>query len=345
MCSRRSQRYNSPVDWPGEKLVIRLWDTVEKGFGGLLRPWQIRRTGRARIDVRREEQLRLAQTEQDIQDIQSGRKVFNENGQVIEVSERNGERSSRDEPFLTKLVTTAQKNLISREMRSEVNVAKALLNAEADLQDDPQEPPDRDVDQDWLYRWRDYASEVSDAELQTLWGRVLAGEVKSPGKFSLRTLEFLRNLSKEEAREIEKLAPFVVDAEYVFKGDSSILESEGITLGFLLSLQDLRILDAQVRGLKRTLRSTTSDKFLVGLVAYSRVLVITHDDAKRKVAMEVYRLTSLGKEVLQLGKFVPHEPYLRSIGRTIRNQGYKVVIARYEQVTETEGRYFDEEEL
>ncbi|MDE0127988.1 MAG: DUF2806 domain-containing protein [Gammaproteobacteria bacterium] len=333
------------MEFPGEKLVIRLWDTVERGLGGLLRPWQIRRTGRARIDVRREEQLKLAQTEQDIQDIQSGRKIFNENGQVIEVSERNRERSSQDESFLTNLVTTAQKNLISREMRSEVNVAKALLNAEADLQDDPQEPPDRDVDRDWLYRWRDYASEVSDAELQTLWGRVLAGEVKSPGKFSLRTLEFLRNLSKEEARQIEKLAPFVVGADFVFKGDSSILESEGITFGLLLSLRDLRILDPQSTALKKKLESATSDKFLVGLVAYGRVLVVTHEDAKREIELEAYRLTSLGKEVIQLGKFVPHEPYLRSLGRSIQNQGYKVVIARYEQVTETEGRYFDEEEL
>ena len=68
-------------------------------------------------------------------------------------------------------------------MRAEVNVAKAVLSAEAALEDDPQKPPDRRVDEDWLFRWRDSASKVSVAELQALWGRVLAGEIKSPGTF------------------------------------------------------------------------------------------------------------------------------------------------------------------
>ena len=36
---------------------------------------------------------------------------------------------------------------------------------------------------------------MSSEELQTLWGRTLAGEIKSPGSYSLRTLDFLKNLS------------------------------------------------------------------------------------------------------------------------------------------------------
>ena len=49
---------------PGEELVIRLWETlVERGIGGLLRPWQIRREGMARLDVRRQEVLMLAAAE------------------------------------------------------------------------------------------------------------------------------------------------------------------------------------------------------------------------------------------------------------------------------------------
>ena len=59
---------------PGEKLLIRLCDTIENGIGGLLSPWQIRRTGRARLDVHRDEFLALAQAERDVDDIRSGRK-------------------------------------------------------------------------------------------------------------------------------------------------------------------------------------------------------------------------------------------------------------------------------
>ena len=43
------------------------------------------------------------------------------------------------------------------------------------------------------------AQDVSTAELQKLWGKVLAGEVERPGTVPLRTLELLRNMTKAEA--------------------------------------------------------------------------------------------------------------------------------------------------
>ena len=334
------------MDAPGEKLLIRLWDTVENAIGGLLNPWQTRRKGRARADVRREELLALAQAEQDVNDIRAGRKRFDTDRRLVEDSESENEAPSPNDLTAATLAATAQRSLVVQQMRAEVNVAKAILGAEADLEDDPQEPPDRRVDEDWLFRWRESASTVSAEELRTLWGRVLAGEIKSPGRFSLRTLEFLKNLSKEDARRIEKLAPFVVDSDFVFKGDKTLLESEGITLGFLLSLRDLGIVDlGATTALRKILKTATPNEFMLGLVSYTHVLVVTHEDPKKEIRLDVYRLTSLGKEVLQLGVFRPNDTYIRELGRTLRDQGFKVVLARHEQITETEGRYFDGQEL
>ena len=333
------------MDMPGEKLLVRLWETVDSAICGLLSPWQIRRVGRARSAVVRDQQLALAQAEREAEDIRVGRKSLTADGRLVEVPDHGAEGSPRDDnaPFAT-LAATTQRNLLYREMRREVNVGKAVLQAVAELENDPQEPPAGRVEEDWLSRWRDSANQVSAEELQTLWGRVLAGEIKSPGTFSLRTLEFLKNLSKEDARRIEKLAPFVVD-DFVFNGDRSLLESEGITLGFLLGLQDLGIVEVSQRGVRKILKSALQDKFMLGLIAYKRILVITHEDPSKESHLNVYRLTSLGREVLRLGVFMPHEHYLRQLGKTIRSLGFRVVVARYEQVTETEGRYFDEEEL
>ena len=189
---------------PGEKLLIRLWETVvEKGIGGLLSPWQTRRKGRAQIELQREERLVLAQTERDIEDIRAGHKCFTTNHQLIVGSAPSKEGTSGGSHALV----AAQQDLILEQMRANVNVSKAVLSAEADLADDAQEPPDRMVDDDWLFRWRDSAGKVSSEELQALWGRVLAGEIKSPGTFSLRTLEFLKNLSQGEARPNREASP------------------------------------------------------------------------------------------------------------------------------------------
>lgn len=328
---------------PGERLLIRLWETLEKALGGLMSPWQIRRIGQARAASQRDEMLSLAQVERDIEEIRSGHKVFTADWQLVEASSLETERSSPEASELAFLAATTQSKLVLREIRGDRNVSAAVSHAEANLRNDPQEPPERTVDEDWLYRWRDSASNVSAEELQALWGRVLAGEVKSPGTFSLRTLEFLRTLSKEDARRIEKLAPFVVDGDFVFKGDRDLLEKAGITLGFLLGLQDLGVV--QTQALQRPRGSWTPDEFKLGVIAYTRALIVTHPDPTKELSLEGYRLTSLGGQVIKIGTFTPCESYLRSLGRAIRDLDFHVVIAQWEWVTETEGRYFSVEEL
>ena len=325
--------------------MIRLWETVtEKGIGSWLRPWQNRREGRAQIDVQREARLVFAQTEQDIQDIRSGRKTLASDGQLVELPEQARPLALREDSALRDAGASVQRNQIAREMRAEVNVSKVLLSAEAALEDDPQTPPERKVDDDWLFRWRDAASTVSSEELQTLWGQVLAGEIKSPGSFSLRTLEFLKNLSHEEALQIAKVSPFVI-SNVIFRGNNQLLESEGITVGFLLNLQNLGVVSGVGAGLTQKFHSLATEKFEQALVSYNRVLIVTHEDTSKQIRLEVYKLTLLGQQIIELGSFKPHEVYLRSVGQTICRQGFKVLIARWEKVTEITGRYFEPQEL
>ena len=298
------------MEFPGEKLVIRLWETVtEKGIGGLMSPWQARREGWAQADIRRNERLVLAQTERDIEDIRSGRKTLTPDGKLLEPPTQDNPLESGSS---IQQASVIRRNRIAQEMRAEVNASKALLRAEAGLEDDPQTPPDRKVNDDWLFRWRDAASTVSSEELQTLWGRVIAGEIKSPGSFSLRTLEFLKNLSHEEALQIAKVSPFVINGRVIFRGNKQLLgESEGITFSDLLNLQDLGIVSGvEAPGLENKLPSSTTEKFERALVAYNRVLLVTHEDASKKINLEIYTLTLLGQQILKLGSFEAHEIYL-----------------------------------
>ena len=335
------------MEFPGEKLVIRLWETVtEKGIGGLVRPWQMRREGRARADVRRDELLSLAQTAQDVQDIQSGRKSLAADHQLVELPEQASPLAFRNDSAFRDAAASVYRNRIAQDIRGEVNVSKALLHAEAELEDNSQPPPERKVDDDWLLRWRDAASSVSSEELQTLWGRVLAGEIKSPGSCSLRTLEFLKNLSHKEAHQIAKLSRFIISNDFIASKNEQLLDSEGITFGFLHGLQNLGIVGGmEASGITLTMKSLKRDTFLHSLVSHDRALVVTHEDASKTITLAVYLLTSVGKEISRLGSFESHEIYLRSVGQDIRSQGFKVIIGRWEQVTEEKGRCFESQEL
>ena len=339
------------LEAPGEKLLNRLWDTiVDKGIGGLLAPWQSRRKNRAAIDGVRRELLTLAQVEQDIKAIRAGRKALDAQGRLVDILPQGSSLPGAIDPDQT-VASIAARNRIARDMRAELNTSKALLIAEGVLEDDPQEPPEEVVDDDWLFRWREAASMVSSEELQQLWGRALAGEFRSPGSCSLRTLEFLKNLSHGEAQEIARLARFVINTDLIVKEPASktILEAEGITDGFLLKLQDLGIVsglgDIEGVGWYREISSSESEQFRSGLVAYNRVLLVTHEDSTKKLALYGCFMTSLGRQVLKLGSFKPHEGYLRGVARAIAGKGFKVYLAHFERLDSGTLRAIEPEEI
>ncbi len=319
------------MDVPGEKLLIKLWETIaDKGIGSLLKPWQMRREGRAALDVRREELLALAQAEVDAEAIRSGQRRLLPDGtlsnhptekEVVLLPEQ-----AYEPPILPHIEEIANQNSRAESIRREISISKAVIHAEEELAQDSQEPSAAKVSDDWLLRWRECAAGVSSDELQSLWGKVLAGEVKNPGRYSLRTLEFLRNLSQEEAKAIEKVSPFVVN-DVVFRGDEALLASEGVTFSLLLSLQELNIVSGVgALGLEITWPSLFQDRFQQALVSYGRILLVTHADATRTIKIQIYQLTGLGRQILRLGTFQANDAYLRSLGAAIKGQGFDVQI-------------------
>lgn len=337
------------MDVPGEKLLIKLWESIaDRGIGSLLKPWQMRREGRAAIDVKRDELLALAQAEVDASAIRSGQKVLLRDGTV---SEHPREiyaalpAPSSEQLLLPAIEEIAERNTRADAIRREISLSKAVMYAEEELAQDPGEPSSNTVSDDWLLRWRECAANVSSDELQSLWGKVLAGEVKNPGRYSLRTLEFLRNLSQDEAKAIEKLSPFVVN-DIVFRGDKALLESEGVTFSLLLAMQELGIVSGvDALGLEITWSSLAQDRFERALVSYGRVLMVKHIDPAKKLKVQMYQVTNLGRQILRLGNFQANETYLRALGTSIKSQGFDVDMGICVPVSDNEITLFNMQSL
>ena len=75
---------------------------------------------------------------------------------------------------------------------------RSVVDAAADELSD-KEVNDHEPDPDWTARFFDEVQDVSSEDMQKIWARILAGEVESPGRTSLRTLETLRNMTKRDA--------------------------------------------------------------------------------------------------------------------------------------------------
>ncbi len=224
-------------------------------------------------------------------------------------------------------------------VRAEINVCKAVIVAEAALAGDPQSPAEQSVDDDWLFAWRENAGRVSNEDLQRLWGNVLAGEVKSPGRYSIRTLDFLRTLARTDAEDISKIASFVIQGR-IIRSQDDYLSASGVSFSFLLRMQELGVvLGVEGIGLRTTFNSIAPDKYIRTLHSHGKALFIKHDDPSKELDLEVYMITKVGQQVLELGQFSADIDYLVQIGKQIIAQGYSVELADWTQVSDGQVRY------
>lgn len=338
------------MDYPGEKLLLKMWETLaDKGVGALLAPWQEKRMAEAHAEIRRKEILLLAQAEKEVESIKSGsaRLQINSDVKLIQHSGKATDDQGRTEPTLdlSKLAEFVANSDFLESIRNEKNIANSILVAEDILSQDIQEPSDKTIDDDWIYSWRDYAGRVSASELQDLWGRILAGEVKQPGTYSMRTLEFLKGLSKSEAELISKAAKFVIGGR-IYRNKEGFLEKEGLFFSHLLFLQDIGVLSGvEAVGLNETYKSQAADKFFLPLVVSNKIMLLEHEDKAKTIKAAVYLLTQVGIEVLKLASFQVDEEYLESVAKDYVKQGYKVKVADWVQQTADVGQYFNAKDV
>ncbi len=339
------------MDCPGEKLLLKLWETLaEKGVGSLLQPWHEKRLAKARYEIRREEMLVLAQADKEVNEIKAGKAICYLRGNEIKLLATDAneiDEQGRIEPKLDfpSIALRASEVDIADSVRKEINVSRAVMVAEDILAADKQEPPNSKIEDDWLFSWRDYAGKVSTEELQDLWGRVLAGELKQPGTYSVRTLEFLKNLSKEEAELISKAARFVIGSR-IFRNKDQFLEKEGISFTHLMYLQDIGVVSGvESLGLTTTYKSLNTDKYLNHLIASNKIIILEHEDHTKAVSTEIYLLTRVGEEVLKLASFQVNEDYLEAVARDFVAKGVNVKIADWVQQTAEYGNFFNAREI
>lgn len=131
------------------------------------------------------------------------------------------------------------------EMRRQMNIEAIVRLAAGQI---PKEVSSQPVDQDWVADFFGHCQDVGNETLQSLWARLLAGEVANPGSFSRRTLYTVKLMSKDDADLFTKLAGFVWRAPerpiYILTGkSSSLLESVGFYQKDFLHLRSIGLLE------------------------------------------------------------------------------------------------------
>lgn len=167
------------------KPATRLIEAIERGVGNLLQPWQSRRIAEAEISNFENWNLAL---------------------------ERSGLAPKRAE--LT-LQDRAAVRIVAEDIRHQQNREAVAIQATAEFKQEDEtviESNPSAVDAEWIDRFWRLAQDVSNADMQAVWGRILARKTTGRGTYSARCLETISLLSREEVSLLERLATLLWSA-------------------------------------------------------------------------------------------------------------------------------------
>lgn len=127
------------------------------------------------------------------------------------------------------------------------NFLKIAEMADSMVQEKRNNSIDKQYSFDWFIRYYEASGNISDKEMQVLWAKILAGEIEKPSSYSLRTLDVLRNMSKEEAECFVKIFNDSIKTEsekYVISADHDYLLKNGINYSDILMLEEIGLINS-----------------------------------------------------------------------------------------------------
>ena len=293
-----------------EKLIDYGASGVGAIAGPLLAPWKAAREGKARLIA--------AEADAQVRQIQAHTDASALNIIAEAQSEAQAYLLPSDADIRATLDITREDIAQSIEFqgRKRLANARAVLEAAAgDLGD--KEVNDHDPNPDWTARFFDCVQDVSSEDLRKIWAKILAGEVESPGRTSLRTLETLRNMTKRDADMFSDICPFIMGDGLVFYDDSAKALS-ALALSNLLHLQDYDLVNLE-RGLE-SVRQWGEENYIV-LDLQSGALMVTSNGAPGEpLTIPIIRLTSSGRELGRLSPQTVSMDFLRAFSKFLMSK-------------------------
>ncbi|MCD9107154.1 DUF2806 domain-containing protein [Bradyrhizobium japonicum] len=242
---------------------------------------------------------------------------------VIKAAASQLAAQSKTDPTLVEraLEYTFGETVLKQKNREQVGrLALEHLNATAQPKYGHARSPESDataeIDDDWLNAFSDHVSSKSDADIQTLWAKILANEIRKPRSFSLQSLRLLADLSADDARLLhDKILPLVVSGHVIF--------SEGLPdLTDFIRAQELGVVSGAAGiGLSWNVGLTPGSV----LLPISGGQIVVNVPKETTVHIPAMMLTRFGGELLKLSNDYSPAPndYVERLRRFFEGSGLK----------------------
>lgn len=281
---------------PFEKLI----EVVSNGIGTLYRPRAIRKEADAKA--------------YEIRIIEKAKNEAFAEGKLIEAEnlDRINER------------------LVAKEIKRQNNIDDVVEIAANDL-NQTEHLSDIPVEQDWSTRFFDIVQDVSDEDMKVLWGKILAGEIRRPKSYSMRTLELLRNLSKEEAEIFVRVSQYILHEKDYFI-HNGIMDKFGISYSDIAKLTEVGLIQSGTF-IHKIYKSFSDKDFVIGIQYGSLVIIVTIQSGAKDVLIPINCLTTAGEELYKLIDISPNIDYITAFGTDIKKDKVLVEYGKINSIT------------
>lgn len=206
-------------------------------------------------------------------------------------------------------------SLLGKAYREQENREDVAKKAAEHLQADPPPADSEGPSDDWMNVFEDRAAKASSEDLRELLSRILAGEVRRPGSFSLSTMHLISILDQPTAQKLAKLAPYVWDGSTVLKTtiDAVLPYSE------LLELEDIGLITTGAGML--TVQKEATPTGMVGFFKES-LAVVGHFEGPNKRSFPAYSISRSARELIAV---MDAKPDVLAVAKALWAAGAKKV--------------------
>ncbi len=172
-------------------------------------------------------------------------------------------------------------------------------------------------DFDWFVRFYEAVGNVSNEQMQSIWAKILAGEINKPNTYSLRTIEALKNLSQQEAELFGKICSHCIfNGPHLFLPHyDKYLETCQISFGEVLYLSELGLISSDsMLVLKMPIDITPKILFVNRNLL---IMVSAADENNRVFEIRQFPLTGVGMELATLVAESPTDDEFISFAKEI----------------------------
>lgn len=198
---------------PAEKLIV----AVRSAIGKMYEPYHLKKVAEAK---QYERLLDIAEHgEYDL--VVKGRKI------------------KLKDKYVKQYIESVEEQTIKQLLRKQYNKENIANKAYDILIAEETEKVNSTFNDDWMEYFFEFAQNIKDEDMQNLWARILAGEIKTGGSFSIRSLSILSKMSKQEALVFDKVCKHAVKM-----GEKIIIpQLFNFSNGYCISSEDVLLME------------------------------------------------------------------------------------------------------